>query len=56
MKKYQPIRLAGLTICTSSIIINSQSISDLSKGLLMGIGSGLLILSIILQLKRPKAL
>jgi hypothetical protein len=54
MKKIQTLRIAGLILCTSPIILKSQTISDLSKGLLLGAGIGLLFLSLLLQFKKPK--
>lgn len=52
MKKIQALRISGITFCASPIILTSQNFSDLSKGLLMGAGIGLLILSLTLQLKK----
>lgn len=52
MKKKQTLQIVGLIICTSPIILWNQNITDLSKGLLMGIGIGLLILSLLFQFKK----
>ncbi len=56
MKKIQSLRIAGITFCASPIILTSQIFLDLSKGLLMGAGIGLLMLSLLLQLKKPKTI
>lgn len=51
MKKIQTLRIAGLTLTTSPLLLTNPAISDLTKGLLMGIGIGLLILSLIVSRK-----
>lgn len=56
MRKIQVLRIAGLIICTSPLVLKGQNISDLSKGLILGFGIGLLIISIIIQVKRSKTI
>jgi len=54
MPKITTLRIAGLTLSISPILILNPSVGDLSKGIVTGIGIGLLLVSLILQTKRLK--
>ncbi len=56
MKKMAAVRIAGLTLSLLPITLSGQTISDVTKGLLTGIGIGLLILSLYFQIKKPKSI
>jgi hypothetical protein len=52
MKKIQILRITGLMLITCPVILTNQNISDISKGLLMGTGIGMLVLSLIVKNKK----
>ncbi|SHI41463.1 hypothetical protein [Flavobacterium terrae] len=46
------LRIIGLTLTTLPLVITNQNLSDVTKGLISGVGIGFLILSLIIK---PKA-
>lgn len=51
-KQAKTLFISGIILTTSPLTLTNQNISDLTKGLITGIGIGLLLLFILLKLKK----
>lgn len=51
MKTNKVLRIAGLLLATCPIVLKGSLVPDFLKGLMIGIGIGLLILSLIINVK-----
>ncbi len=55
MKTVLTLRITGLILVTSPLVLPNQNLSDLSKGVILGAGIGFLLLSLIKQNNKKTA-
>lgn len=54
--KTASLRIIGLTLTTLPLVLTNQNLSDLTKGLITGLGIGFILLSFIIKSKENKTI